>query len=569
MEQFKTNCMNKKNIKYISAALLGVFLLACSEEFVDLKPIAKGSEATFYTTMKSADQAITACYSNFCMEKLWDLSIMMTMGSISSDEAEAGAGGKTDVQEYNHIDQLRHTPAEANVFDWTWGYLYKTINYCNVAIQRLPDISINSDPTFDAALIKKRIGEAYFLRAFNYFTLSQIYGGLPLYDKVPAPSEYNKPRSDISEVYALIKSDLTKAIDALPERDGWGTEVGRANKGAATALMAKVYLYESSYAKYNSADERFKGMTQHWDSVAYYAEKVIASGQYKLVGIDGERFNTWRSAATGGYQWIFMKDANNSKESVFAIQNVQDGQAWFNTRGTALCRWCAPRKINTIYSETPDGVDFGWGWWSPAKALINAYENGDPRFKATVLTEGDSILCNISADKGTAWRTVNFNILKAGTGLNTLSHKYECSYDEYWKNSKSWQDGPINVKLIRYADVVLFAAEAEFERGNTAKALEYINMVRTRARMSGDTGSPANLTALTHDDIVHERLVELGCEGHRFFDLVRWNLASKYLNHTLADGDNIVFVPGKHEFFPIPEKQIGLSNGVLKQYSGW
>jgi hypothetical protein len=288
-----------------------------------------------------------------------------------------------------------------------------------------------------------------------------------------------------------------------------------------------------------------------------------------LVGIDGERFNTWRGSNTSGYQWIFMKDGNNSKESVFSIQNFQDGQGWFNTRGTALVMWSAPRKVNTINSVSPDGVDYGWGWWCPAKALIDAYEPGDPRYKATVMTESDSILCNIISDKGVAWRTPNFNILLHGDGLKTNSHKYECSYEEYWKNSKTWQDGPINVKLIRYADVVLFAGEAEFELGNTAKALEYINMVRTRARMSGNTNAPANLTTLTHDDIVHERLVELGCEGHRFFDLVRWNLAVKYLNHTLADGTQVEFIKGKHEFFPIPDKQVGLSNGVLKQYPGW
>jgi len=558
-----------KNIKYISSALVGLALVACSEEFVDLKPIAKASESTFYTTMTAADQSVTACYANFCMEKLWDLSIMMTLGSIASDEAEAGADGKADVVEYQHIDQLRHTPQEANVFDWSWGYLFKSINYCNIAIQRLPDITIESDPAFDAELIKKRMGEAYFLRAYNYFTLCQIYGGVPIYDKIPTPDQYNKPRNEISEVYALIKADLIKASESLPEREGWGADVGRASKGAANAMLAKVYLYESSYAKYCKDDDRFKGMVEHWDSAAFYAEKVINSGQYKLVGIDGEQFDTWRGPKTGGYQYIFMKDGNNSKESVFEIQNVQDGLEWFNTRGTALVRWTAPRKIDMNTKPNTNGEDFGWGWWCPAQALVNAYEVGDPRFKATVLSEGDSIQCNFPGDKGIAWRKVNFNLLKSATGLSTNLRKYECSYDEYWKNSKSWQDGPINVKLIRFADVVLFASEAYFEMGNNSKSIEYINMVRTRARMSGSTNSPADLSAVSHDAIVHERMVELGCEGHRFFDLVRWNLADKYMNHTLADGDNIEFVKGKHEFFPIPDKQVGLSNGVLQQYPGW
>jgi len=562
--------MKTMKIKHIGAAILGLCLVACSEDFVDLDPIASSSEATYYTTMSAADQAITACYSNFCMEKLWDLSIMMTLGSISSDEAECGAGGKADVQEYNHVDQMVHTASEANVFDWTWGYLFKTINYCNVAIDRLPGITKDSDPNFNGDLLSKRIGEAYFLRAYNYFTLCQIYGGVPIYDHVPASNEYNKPRNTIAEDYALIKADLLKAAAVLPEVDDWNGDYGRATKGAANAMFAKVYLYESSYAKYCKDDDRFSGMVEHWDSAAYYADKVISSGKYTLVGITGERFNTWRGSNTGGYQWIFMFPGNNSMESVFSIQNFQDGQEWFNTRGTALVRWTAPRKINMLKNATEDGADYGWGWWCPAKALTSAYETGDPRYKATVMTEGDSIYCNFASDGGgTTWRTVNFNILKAGTGLTTNLRKYECSYDEYWLNSKGWQDGPLNVKLIRYADVVLFASEAYLEMGNTSKSLEYINMVRTRARMSGDTGTPANLTSVTHDEIVHERLVELGCEGHRFFDLIRWNLGEKYMNHTLADGSSVEFIKGKHEFFPIPNAQITLSNGILKQYPAW
>jgi hypothetical protein len=567
----KLKMKNLKLYKIACISLLGVFLLACNDSFLETKPIATATEESFYSTMEAAEMTTTVCYSAFNIEKVWDLSIMMTLGSISSDDAEAGAGGKTDVIEFQHIDQLIHTPQEANVFPWTWGYLYRAIGYCNVALEKLPLISIETDPNFDANIIQKRLGEVHFIRAINYFTLSQIYGGVPKVDHVPKPSEYNAPRATIAEIFSLIKSDLTKAINQLPEKSEWDSNsIGRATKGAAKALLAKVYLYESSYAKNYSGDSRFENLQMHWDSAAYWADQVIKSNQYKLVGIDGERFNTWRSPNTGGYQWIFMLAANNSPEGVFEIQNVQDGLGSYDTRGEGLVRWCAPRKINPIKSTSVDGLDYGWGWWCPSDFLVNSFTAGDPRYNATVMTEGDSVLCNVQADGGVAWRKVNFNVLKNNTGVHRNSRKYECSYEEFWKSSLTWGDGPIDIKIIRYADVVLFAAEAYFESGNLEKAKEYVNMVRKRARMSGDTGKPEDITtSITHDDIVKERLVELGCEGHRFFDLVRWKLANQYLNHTLSDGSNVEFVEGKHEFFPIPDTEIGLTKGALKQYPGW
>jgi starch-binding outer membrane protein, SusD/RagB family len=576
----KINKMKRKIFQFSSLVFLGLIFTGCSKDFVDLKPIASPAEATYYRTMASADKAITACYSTFCIEKVWDLTIMMTLGSISSDEAEAGAGGKSDVLEFQHIDEFTFTPSEANVFQWPWGYIYRTIKFCNVAIQNLPEISQATDPNFDAVMLKRRLGEAYFLRAFNYFTLCQIFGGVPLFDKVPDANGYNKPRSSIAEVYKLIKSDLQIAIASLPEKDGWGdaatneANVGRASKGTALALMAKVFLYESSYAKYCTDNTAFNGCVQHWDSAQYYADQVITSGKYSLMGIDGTKFDTWRGPNTGGYQTEFMVAGNNSSEAVFEIQNAQDGLNWFDTRGTALVQWCTARKISPVPGSPGNGADFGWGWWCPSNFLISQYEPGDPRLKATVMTDQDSINCYKDNGDKLVWGYPNYTVLKGQTGLAQGSRKYECSYDEFWKKTKIWEDGPIHVKLIRYADVILFAAEAAFEQGKTGvgagEAGYYLNMVRTRARNSGSTSSPANYTgAVTHDNIVHERLIELACEGHRFFDLVRWNLADQYLNTTLADGSTVEFIKGKNEFFPIPDKEIVLSNGVLTQYGNW
>jgi len=555
----------------LTTLFIGLTFFACSDDFLDTKPIAQENEETFYKSMTGADMATTACYSMFCQEKVWDLTIL-EFGSVASDEAEAGAGGKADVREFQNIDQLRHTPATPNALEWAWGYPYKSIGFCNIAIEKLPQISEDTDPDFDPVLISKRLGEVHFLRAFNYFTLTQVFGGVPLVDHILKPSEYKRGRDEIYEIYDLIKADLRKAISQLPTRNNWGIEIGRANKGAAMALMSKVYLYESSYAHYYNDDARFDGMVEHWDSALYWAEQVMALNEYELVGINQEdRFETYRNPAgmpgAGGYQWIFMAAANGSDEEVFSIQSRMDGLGWFYSRGTALIQWCGPRFVNLSGSGV-DGDMFGWGWWCPSDFLVNRYEAGDPRYKATVLEESDTILV---VDNTQRWVTPNFNTLRDGTGLYRNSRKYECSPDEFWAIKTDWKEGPTTVKLIRYADVMLFAAEAAMMAGQNGKALQYINLVRERARNSGDDPDVLpNLTGqLTLDDIMQERLVELALEGHRFFDLVRWNRAVQYLNHTLADGDIIEFIKGKHEFFPIPIGEITVSGGKLKQYEPW
>jgi starch-binding outer membrane protein, SusD/RagB family len=563
-----------KSLKYFLIAIVllsGLLFYECSDKFIDLKPLASASEETFYTTMEAADMATTVCYSVFSIEKIWDLSIVMAMGSCASDEAWAGGRDYEDVPEFTAIDQMVHNSNTPNVFEWSYGYLFRAIGYCNVAIEKLPDPIIAQDPAYDEELISRHIGEAYFLRAFNFFTLCQIFGGVPKVDHVLMPSEYNMKRSSIKEIYDLIKSDLKIAVDRLPTKTEWGTNnVGRASKGAAMAMLAKVYLYESSYAKYMSDDYRFDGLIEKWDSVNYWAEKVIAVGEYGLVGLDGERFDSWRDTTNGvgGYYHIFAPEANNSPEEIFSIQSRQDGLGWFYSRGTSLIRWCAPRFSNTPGSGASGEEVPGWGWWSPSDYLVSQFETGDIRYKATVLEEEDSFL--LASTNGDIWVTPNYANMMAAMQLHRNQRKYECSPEEYWSRTSDWKDGPTNVKMIRYADLLLMNAEAYMERGGmNDQALTNINLVRERARMSSNTGVPAALTGtLTHDQLERERVVELACEGHRFWDVVRWGVAEDRIDITHTDGTVVDYVTGKNEFFPIPESQILVSD-ALEQNDGY
>ncbi|MFC2137137.1 RagB/SusD family nutrient uptake outer membrane protein [Bacteroidota bacterium] len=139
--------------------------------------------------------------------------------------------------------------------------------------------------------------------------------------------------------------------------------------------------------------------------------------------------------------------------------------------------------------------------------------------------------------------------------------KYECSPDEYWRDRNQHLSSPINIHIIRYADIILIAAEAEYMLGNNAQALAYINMIRTRARMSGSTSYPVDLSSISLENIMHERRLELALEGHRFFDLVRWGMAEETLNgrYNSTFGVTVEFTEEVDEFFPVPDSIIDLT----------
>jgi hypothetical protein len=200
----------------------------------------------------------------------------------------------------------------------------------------------------------------------------------------------------------------------------------------------------------------------------------------------------------------------------------------------------------------------------PTSGLVSEFEAGDPRLAASIAIEGGTDSIEI---KGGTRYPMSFD--KSVT--KTYCTKYECSAAEFKDIGGPWHSAPLNIKLIRYADVLLIAAEAAVMVNQNDKALQYINEVRTRARLCGPEGNtvPANLTgAVTLEDIIHERRVELNLEGHRFLDLVRWNLAVTYLNHYTADGYQVIFESPKNDFIPLPQREVNV-NPNLHQYPGW
>jgi len=525
----------------IIAVLIGL-TFSCKDEWVEVAPIATENEASFYLTESDAEQAVTAVYAQLAYMTTWDRHIQMLLGSIASDDADAGGEDQTDVVIYQDLDRLTHLPT-SEVFANPFGILYKAIMLANKALEKLPNIP-NIDPEANAALINERIAEVKFLRALNHFYLTISFGEVPLIDHVLGASEYQQSRTPMRQLFDFMEKDLKDAIAVLPlKRDA--KNIGRATKGAAQALLAKLYLFESSYAKNYPGDPRFANLRERWGEALSMAEEVINSGVYKLVGIDGERYNTFMGEVDG-FRYIFTSSGDNSAEAVFEVQNINDGRGWLQSRGSSIINWSAARYYYKNGAKTQTSY---WGFNIPRVELAQAFEEGDPRFSTTIhISRNDERLTNGTIKQPVDKVNDSINMADGWYPIcytNTSTGMYQAKFEVSWAEFKgsgtgAWTEAPINTKIIRYADVVLMAAEAAVMTSNNDKALQYINMIRKRARMCGDPGNkvPADLTGtVTLDQVKHERRVELALEGHRFFDLVRWRDAEAKLDGMVRTGD--------------------------------
>ncbi len=554
--------------KYLMYIIIISLFSSCTEDFFEDKG-KKGeiNTETFYSSEEGLNQAAVAIYQPLARVFRMD-NANMIYESIASDDAEAGGENRTDQPDIQDIDKLTHN--SANLFLKTlWAYNYKGIYYANLVIKHGKQyiethVSDNESPAY------KYLGEAYFLRGLYYFRLNKYFGGVPLLNEGYLDNidqYYEVERSSIAETFDHLISDLHEAAELLPYKaDVTADNLGRATKESAWGFLCKAYLFESSYAKNYKGDKRFEGCEQHYDSAAFFAEKVIASPSTYLEGLKGETYTTKYNpdGGTPGFKYIFTIEGENSGESVFEVQHFYDTEwNWLTSKGNSLNVFSTVRRYE---DENGNSIGLGgWGFNCPTRDLYNEFETGDPRLKYTIGQPGDSIY--ISLNNETVQVPMNFNLSPTGMSCR----KYEVHPFYYWgKTQPHENDGPTNNKMLRMADIYLMAAEAYLEAGNNTKALEYVNRVRKRARNSGNTGVPEDLSSISFSDIIHERRVELALEYGRFQDLVRWKLAEDKLDGTRrASGETISFTAGKHEFFPIHNDNILSSNGKIKQNFGY
>lgn len=474
--------------------IIGVLLLgtASCSKFLEEDPKNVVGITNYYKTEQDAISAVNSIYaylnsiSTGSTAGVYHSSFWITQG-LSSDEM---LNNQLATPAFDQLATFTYGPQNSTLQE-IWVMHYKTITIANIAISRIPGITMN------AALQTRLLGEARFLRGLMYFNLVRMFGKVPLVllEKEPLTPQ----AATVAEIYDQIHKDLDAAESVLPPAYDPGNGRGRATKGAAIALHAKVYLTQKNWAK--------------------AAEKAKAV-------IDSKSYDLWEDFAS-----VFKLSSRGGKEAIFSVGfGDANGAIIFWEVGQFLVRLLPPQL-------SEEGVQNAQGWQIPTQQLYNQYDNDDRRRAVTFITE-------IHKSNGTV-ETIRPYIQK------------------YWdrvaepKGNESSNDFPV----IRYADVLLMYAEAENELDQPLEAHKYINMVRKRARFDGTIyrNTVPDLTGLSKTDfrtaVLKERRLELVAEGHRWFDLVRTNT----LETLVPQAKPGVTPAARNYLFPVPQNERDLN----------
>lgn len=424
-------------------------LVGC-DDYLSTEPKGELTSGNFFKTREHAIQATNATYS---ILRQWEVHVFAFIGQtdIASDDATKGSI-PGDAGFLGELDDLNFDAGNLNAFRTTWVGYYQGVYRANVALEGIPRVSM------DEALKARLIGENKFLRAYFYFFLVRAHGGVPLITAPLRPGEFMQPRATAGEIYDLIEQDLLDAIEVLPESYP-PEDFGRATSGAAHGLLAKVYLFQQDYA-----------------NALQHAEAAINSGEYALFS---------------DYETLFTPEGENSSEAVFEVQAaVQPGSGCQPWQGCSNTQYAQVQGVR----GTPN---IGWGFNTPSFELEAAYEPGDPRLNATILYPWEMI-------PDGSGRVVFLNTAMPNPRFN---QKVFVSPD----NPGGTFNAGTNIRRLRYADVLLIAAEAAYQTGS-GMAATYLNMVRERAR-----GGQTVTLGFTHEELAPSIQSVLGLTGSRVF----------------------------------------------------
>ncbi len=504
---------------------LAAILAGCSK-FLDRKPLTATLDDLNQGTLEaqSFDLYSTLTYAGFSTLPWLDFH------SIRDDDAQKGSSS-TDGAEIN----AQFETFQYNKDDWApntyWNDHYTMINKANKELYFADSLKA----TDQASL--RNIGEARFFRAYAFFELVKTYGEVPLINFyfTSAPAGI-KPKSPVAAIYAQIDQDLALAAQYLPLN--WnvaGTNIypGRLTSGSANTLWAQTYLFR-----------------QNWAKVSQLCNQVIASNQYSLAPTFPD---IWKDGVGGV--------GKNGPESIFEMQ----ASVGINGTKDYGSNWGTSQNIRQ--GGAPNTWNLGWGWNVPTTKLESSWPANDPRKRQTILYSGQS-------DGGPA---------EGGYGATLPAYAPGSGLDQLFWNKKVYSDPAmrtftgqvlgnggaawINHRILRYADVLLMLAEASNELGDGATAATNLENVRSRA--SGNlpiTRTIAPYVAFVNQAqmrkaIKDERRYEFAMEGYRFYDLVRWGDAITELG--------ALGYTNKCRYYPLPQKALDLSGGVLVQNPEW
>ncbi len=485
----------------IILAICAISFASCSDDFVDVESKDQNSE-NFFNSEADYQSALIGAY-----DLLQSSYLNVLVGEIASNNTLAGGESATDVLGIQQIDNMIHTPENQQLRD-IWSWMYGGINRANYIMEFQDKTEFSNKPNV--------LGQTRFLRAYYYFELVKWFGDVPLAvdTRIFFGDQSTIERTPKAEVYAQIEEDLLYAANNMPYVQ---TDVGRATKGSAQGLLGKVYLYQGKF-----------------DEAAAVLDDLINNGPHNLVS---------------DFSTLFENDNENTMEAVFEIQYTDLEGAGFGclqcSEGNVAVGFNGPRNFNGPLFES------GFSFNVPTQETYDAFDETDLRRDFSILNIEAFAIENQDYNNGAgvSW-TEGFE----HTGF--FNRKYIPRQGDSNIGDQNLTN-PNNYRAIRFADVLLMAAEAH-NRGNgsDSRALQYVNRVRNRAGLDNLALGGNELTQA----IYLERRLELVGEGHHFFDLVRTNRAAGQIEG---------FVTGKHELFPIPEIEIQLTGNRWEQNPGY
>ncbi|WP_339649192.1 RagB/SusD family nutrient uptake outer membrane protein [uncultured Salegentibacter sp.] len=473
--------------------LLLAFSFGCSEDYLEKTEEYNIDSENYFNSEEDYYNALIGVY-----DILQSTYVNVLLGEIASDNTLSGGESANDVIGFQQVDEMTHTPVNDNLDDvWDWNF---------AGVQRANYVLEFQDKT-DFEGREMIIAEVRFLRAYFTFELVKWFGPIPIKgdERFVLGDENSVPRASTQEVYAQIESDLQFAIENL---NYTAPETGRATKGAAMALLGKAHLYQEEF-----------------DEAANVLTDLINNGPYALAD----------------FETLFEQEGENNEESVFEVQYTGEEGAGFG------CLQCSEGNVAVgfqgIRNYSGPVFEPGFSFNVPVQEAYDLFSEDDTRRDLSIL-DIEAWAAETGATYAEGYKHTGY-----------FNRKYLPRENDNVGDANLTQ--PNNYRSIRYADVLLMAAEALNRGGiDDSEARTYLNEVRERAGLDGVDAAGNALTEIIYE----ERRKELVGEGHRFFDLVRTGRAA----------DNIEgFTAGKNELFPIPLEEIEFSQGNWEQNPGY